>query len=781
MREQAELKATGRHPRDLARLALSAVVVGVSFLIARLHQVDPIEAGIYRDIARLPSWTLPLSRGLNQLGSVAAIAVAAGLALFLRQVRAGAKLILGGTLGWVTATLVRVFAPVRTIALPHGGPGAPSQLFLHATFPSVRMAVATAMATVASPYLPRSLRRLLPALIALVAATEDFTGHHLPLDVLAGAFIGWGLGTLLHLVWGAPGRATSAEVVARRLRSAGLELRSVTQVRSRPFGPMHFEAATNGGDCLLIEVVRRGQRRAGPLYKARRLLASLEVEDEPGLSSPSHEVDHEALVTLMAERRGVRTQVMLAGQLGHGPALLVRQKIPGRRMHQMTAADFDDDLLDEIWRQITILGSARIAHHDLRAENVLVDDKNDPWILDFTFARGGASDTRIAQDVAEMLVSMTSVVGIERAVSSAIRVVPERRLRAAVTYLQPLALPARIRQQLGGDRPLLADLSGELADRIGETRPSFRPRIRASTVLTLAVGGGAVYLLLPQIGTVPELLKAVRHANYWWLTAAFVAGAITFPMAAASYYGAVRRAIPLGKTTAIQVASAFTSRLTPGGLGGMGLNMIYLERLGTPRAEAVGSIALNQAAGVVVHATGFFIAAAVLGASGFIGKVKLPTGWPVLVAVVGVLVGAGIFLGSPIGRRRVLRPGWRVTRDLVGVLRHPIRALALFGGSAGVTMGNAFALVASLAAFSHHFSVPTVIAVYVGGAAIASAAPTPGNLGAVEAALVAGLTGIGVASEPSVAAVLTFRLLTFWLPILPGMAVFRYMQHRRVV
>src|SRR5579884_3773525 len=395
MREQAELKATGRHPRDLARLALSAVVVGVSFLIARLHQVDPIEAGIYRDIARLPSWTLPLSRGLNQLGSVAAIAVAAGLALFLRQVRAGAKLILGGTLGWVTATLVRVFAPVRTIALPHGGPGAPSQLFLHATFPSVRMAVATAMATVASPYLPRSLRRLLPALIALVAATEDFTGHHLPLDVLAGAFIGWGLGTLLHLVWGAPGRATSAEVVARRLRSAGLELRSVTQVRSRPFGPMHFEAATNGGDCLLIEVVRRGQRRAGPLYKARRLLASLEVEDEPGLSSPSHEVDHEALVTLMAERRGVRTpQVMLAGQLGHGPALLVRQKIPGRRMHQMTAADFDDDL---------------------RAENVLVDDKNDPWILDFTFARGGASDTRIAQDVAEMLVSMTSVVGIERA------------------------------------------------------------------------------------------------------------------------------------------------------------------------------------------------------------------------------------------------------------------------------------------------------------------------------------------------------------------------------
>jgi len=73
------------------------------------------------------------------------------------------------------------------------------------------------------------------------------------------------------------------------------------------------------------------------------------------------------------------------------------------------------------------------------------------------------------------------------------------------------------------------------------------------------------------------------------------------------------------------------------------------------------------------------------------------------------------------------------------------------------------------------------MAVYVGGSAIASAAPTPGNLGAIEAAIVAGLTGIGVPPEQAVAAVLSFRLLTFWLPILPGGPVFRYLQHRRVV
>ena len=772
----------GRSPRDIARLLLSAVVVLVAALVAVHHGVDPIEAAIMRDLAALPAWTEPVSGFLTLLGSVAAVGVAAGIALFLKKWRLAAEFVAGGTLGWLAATLLHVVVPARVVVLDGRAPGASGQQVVSATFPSEGMTIAAALATVASPYLPRPVRRILPVLLAFIAVAEDYTGRHLPLDIVAGAFLGLGIGTLLHLLLGAPGRPSPTEAVERALRQAGLAAETIVPLRSRLFGPALYEAATAAGT-LLVEVVRRGQRRAGWTYKARRMLASLEVEDEPGLSSPYHEVDHEAFVTLLAERSGVRTPaVMLAGELGHGPALIVRSTVSGRRLSELTGAELDDDLLDEIWRQLAVMGMARIAHHDLRAVNVVVDDKGDPWIIDFTFARVGASTKRLAQDVAEMLVSVASVAGVERAIDSAARVIPEKDLRAAVTYLQPLALPARIRQQLGGDgRPLLSELSAAFANRIGEQRPSFRPRIRATTVLTLAVGGGAVYLLLPQIAAVPRLIDTIRYANYWWLAAAFCVGALTFPMAAASYAGAVHRAIPFGRTTLVQVASAFTSRLTPGGIGGIGLNMIYLERLETPRTEAVGSIALNQAAGAVVHATLFFVAAAVLGVGGFIGKVPLPHGWLVLVAVVVVLVAAGVFLGTPFGRGRVLEPGLHVGRKLAGVLRRPGKALTLFGGSAGVTLANALALAASLAAFRQGFSVLSVMAVYVGGAAIASAAPTPGNLGAVEAALVAGLTGIRVPPEQAVAAVLSFRLLTFWLPILPGAAVFRYLQHRHVV
>jgi uncharacterized protein (TIRG00374 family) len=82
-------------------------------------------------------------------------------------------------------------------------------------------------------------------------------------------------------------------------------------------------------------------------------------------------------------------------------------------------------------------------------------------------------------------------------------------------------------------------------------------------------------------------------------------------------------------------------------------------------------------------------------------------------------------------------------------------------------------LACCLAAFGAHLPLISTVAVYLAGAAVASVSPTPGGLGAMEAALVAGLTAVGAPTGPAVAAVLAFRLLTFWLPILPGWLAYR--------
>ena len=63
----------------------------------------------------------------------------------------------------------------------------------------------------------------------------------------------------------------------------------------------------------------------------------------------------------------------------------------------------------------------------------------------------------------------------------------------------------------------------------------------------------------------------------------------------------------------------------------------------------------------------------------------------------------------------------------------------------------------------------------------AAASPTPGGLGAIEALLVAGLTGVGISPRPAVSAVLTYRLATYWLPVLPGWLSWRLLQRRDYV
>src|ERR1700736_2682991 len=58
--------------------------------------------------------------------------------------------------------------------------------------------------------------------------------------------------------------------------------------------------------------------------------------------------------------------------------------------------------------------------------------------------------------------------------------------------------------------------------------------------------------------------------------------------------------------------------------------------------------------------------------------------------------------------------------------------------------------------------------VYLVGGFVGATAPPPGGLGGVEAALAAGLTGIGTPANQAIPAVLIFRFATFWLPIPAG-------------
>ena len=115
------------------------------------------------------------------------------------------------------------------------------------------------------------------------------------------------------------------------------------------------------------------------------------------------------------------------------------------------------------------------------------------------------------------------------------------------------------------------------------------------------------------------------------------------------------------------------------------------------------------------------------------------------------------------------------------MLTDPLRVISLVYGSVGVTLSFIVTLAASVAAFGGGVSFPEIGAAYLVAAALGSAAPTPGGLGAVEAALVGALSGYGMPTSSAVSAVLTFRLVTYWLPMLPGWFTFQHMQRREEI
>jgi undecaprenyl-diphosphatase len=134
----------------------------------------------------------------------------------------------------------------------------------------------------------------------------------------------------------------------------------------------------------------------------------------------------------------------------------------------------------------------------------------------------------------------------------------------------------------------------------------------------------------------------------------------------------------------------------------------------------------------------------------------------------------------PAGRRLVvdrIAPFLRrAGAGLAEVGRHPAKLAELIGGAMLVTGGNVVALWMATNALGGGASLGTIGFVYLTASVVSSAAPTPGGLGAVEATLVAGLRGANLAGSAALGAVLLFRVATFWLPILPGILAFRYLE-----
>jgi uncharacterized membrane protein YbhN (UPF0104 family) len=312
-------------------------------------------------------------------------------------------------------------------------------------------------------------------------------------------------------------------------------------------------------------------------------------------------------------------------------------------------------------------------------------------------------------------------------------------------------------------------------------RPRARRRLGAPVralarhLVVLGILALAVHVLLPRLASAGTTVGAVGRFQWIWVSAVGAAAVMTYAMAALSLTAASGRALAFRRTVAAQLAAAFTNRLAPAGIGAMATNVRYLEATGMTRAGAVTAVGLDSIAGFVVHVVALGAVAAAFATSHqhfAIHRPDVPDNWLLLVVMTTLLsaIGIGVCLvrfREPVGT--ALRRALAQTTTLV---HQPRRAVRLLGASAGITTAYALAFMAAVHAAGGGPSLVSVVAVYLGGSALAAAAPTPGGLGALEAGLIAGLTSVGQPAAAAVTAVLVFRLVTYWVPVLPGAASF---------
>jgi glycosyltransferase 2 family protein len=216
--------------------------------------------------------------------------------------------------------------------------------------------------------------------------------------------------------------------------------------------------------------------------------------------------------------------------------------------------------------------------------------------------------------VAELVASLSIMVGPDRAGSSAAAVIGEPGIAAAVPLLQPLALSAATRRAIAHRDGLLARARHAAAAAGGVSdQPMARlQRVRPLTLLTIAAMAGAFYLVLPKLAQVGSGWQALQSADWAWLPVIIAASALTYLASAAALIGSVPIRLPVWPTILTQAASSFVNRVSPANVGGMALNVRFLQKSGIP-AAGVAAVGVNSLVGALVHVVMLVIFAVVAG------------------------------------------------------------------------------------------------------------------------------------------------------------------------
>jgi uncharacterized protein (TIRG00374 family) len=309
--------------------------------------------------------------------------------------------------------------------------------------------------------------------------------------------------------------------------------------------------------------------------------------------------------------------------------------------------------------------------------------------------------------------------------------------------------------------------------------------------LLVLVTGVSVYLLLPSLLAVFSSWRSLTHLTWYWAGLALLSEVGSF----VSVWQLNRIALHEKRWFVVacaQLSGNAVSKIVPG--GGATATAVAIGMLRRAGVEVGRAAAALTAASVLQIGTA--LALPLLALPAILGGASvdrsLATSAYLAIAVLVLLIGGGVLafafdrplewvgraiqwvLNGTIRRRRKISDLPRTllaerdfVRDTIG--RRWMAAVLYAALNTGL---DYLALICALRAVGAEPRPSLVLLAYAAARVLALIPFTPGGLGFVEAGLVGTLALAGVSSPDAVLATLTYRLVSYWLPIPAGGAAY---------
>jgi uncharacterized membrane protein YbhN (UPF0104 family) len=283
---------------------------------------------------------------------------------------------------------------------------------------------------------------------------------------------------------------------------------------------------------------------------------------------------------------------------------------------------------------------------------------------------------------------------------------------------------------------------------------------------------------------VSEGAARLASADPRWLLAGVFFTCLGWVAAACVRQGALPERLPPGPLLASQFAAGAANHILPASIGAHAVTLRFLQRRGIPLARATASLALYSLVKPLAKTVVLVVFLVAFPDALRLGDLT-PDTWTLLMAAGAAVLGLATAALLLTVVRPLRRPALGFVRTALTEARtlhtRPSRVLALWGGSAvaPVLQGSVIASVGFSLGLPLSWA-QVVLALLLASTAV-GAVPAPGGIGPVDAAKVLTMAAYGAPVSLATATVIGYRVLTVWIPLLPGALVLSALVHREVL